>query len=134
ARQGLRLTDRVTSVDELAARPAAGAGVRESGVTTIGIHQQAAQPAIQPARSTGIVRRVLVWGGVLSLPLYVATDAIGGMRYEGYNFSSRAISELMAVGAPSKALVDPFFLLYSLLALAFGIGVLRVAGNRNRPL
>lgn len=81
-----------------------------------------------------MVRRALVWSGILSLPLYVATDVIGGMRYAGYSFASQAISELMAVGAPSKSFVDPLFLLYSLLALAFGTGVFRVAGNRNRAL
>lgn len=103
-------------------------------MTTIGIHPDRLGPMAQPVPGAGIVRRALVWSGILSLPLYAATDLTGGMRYEGYSFSSRAISELMAVGAPSKSFVDPFFLLYSILALTFGIGVLRVAGSRNRPL
>jgi hypothetical protein len=103
-------------------------------MTTIGIHEERLGRVAQTARGAGIVRRALVWSGILSLPLYVATDVIGGMRYAGYNFASQAISELMAVGAPSKSFVDPLFLLYSFLALAFGTGVFRAAGNRNRAL
>jgi len=56
------------------------------------------------------------------------------MRYEGYSFTSQAISELAAIGAPSKPFVDPFFIAYDLVALAFGIGVLREAAGRNRAL
>jgi hypothetical protein len=68
--------------------------------------------------------------GPLSSLLYIATDLIGGARYEGYSFNSQTISELMAVGAPSKALVDPLFLIYNALVLAFGVGIFRDAGGR----
>ena len=102
-------------------------------MTTIGI-QRDLGPMPRSVRGAGVVRTALVWSGVISLPLYAATDVIGGMQYAGYSFASRAISELAAIGAPSKSLVDPLFILYSVLALAFGLGVLRVAGTRNRPL
>jgi CubicO group peptidase (beta-lactamase class C family)/hypothetical membrane protein len=80
------------------------------------------------------LRKALLGGGVLSSLLYVATDVLGGMRYEGYSFTSQAISELMAVGAPSEALVDPLFVVYGVLALAFGVGVLREGAGRRRAL
>lgn len=103
-------------------------------MTILGIHEARLQPMAQPVGSAGIVRRALLWSGILSFPVYVATDVLGGIRYEGYSFASRAISELGAVGAPSKSFVDPLFLIYNLLALAFGIGVFRVAGSTNRSL
>lgn len=103
-------------------------------MTILGIHEARLQPMAQAAGRAGILRRALIWTGVLSLPVYVAADVLGGMRYDGYSFASQAISELSAVGAPSKSFVDPLFLIYSFLALAFGIGVLRVAGSTNRPL
>jgi hypothetical protein len=53
------------------------------------------------------------------------------MRFEGYSFTSQAISELAAIGAPSKPFVDPFFIAYDLLALAFGIGVFLAAGGHR---
>jgi CubicO group peptidase (beta-lactamase class C family) len=56
------------------------------------------------------------------------------MRYEGYSFTSQAISELMAIGAPSEPLVDPLFIIYGVLALAFGVGVVWEGAGRSRPL
>ena len=81
-------------------------------------------------RTTG---RVLLLSGILSSLVYIATDVLGGLRYPGYSFSSQAISELMATGAPSEAFVDPLFLIYGVLVLAFGVGMVRAAG-RSRPL
>jgi hypothetical membrane protein len=72
--------------------------------------------------------------GTISALLYVATDIIGGLRYDGYRFTSQTISELMAVGAPSKPLVDPLFLIYNVLVLAFGVGVFREGAGRSRAL
>ena len=80
------------------------------------------------------MRLALLVCGILSSLLYVATDVLGGMRYEGYSFTSQAISELMATGAPSEAFVDPPFIIYGVLALAFGIGVLREGTDRSRAL
>jgi hypothetical membrane protein len=112
-----------------------GAGdIEEVVMTTVWMTQDRGQTMPRPVRSASIVRKVLLSFGILSSLLYVATDLLGGMRYEGYSFTSQAISELAAVGAPSKPLVDPLFITYDLLALAFGIGVFREAGRRNRAL
>lgn len=81
-----------------------------------------------------MLRKVLLLCGLFSSLLYVATDVLGGRRYPGYSFSSQAISELMAVDAPSEAFVDPLFITYGILALAFGIAVFREAAGRNRAL
>ena len=83
------------------------------------------RPLLQPA---------LLLCGALSSILYVVTDIVGSMRYEGYSVTSQAVSELMAIGAPSEAVVDPLFLLYDALVIAFGIGVLREASGRSRAL
>jgi len=80
-------------------------------------------------------RRFLLGCGVFSSVLYIGTDLIGGLRYDGYSFVSQAISELSAVGAPSKPFVDPLFSAYNLLALMFGFGVYQTAlAGRNRAL
>jgi len=80
------------------------------------------------------LRTVLMLCGVLSSLLYIATDIIGGMRYDGYSFASQAVSELMAIGSPSEKVVDPLFLLYDALVIAFGVGVLRATSGRRRAL
>src|SRR5687768_17915979 len=79
-------------------------------------------------------RQVLLVSGILSSLVYIATDVLGGLRYPGYSFTSQAISELMATGAPSEAFVDPLFLTYGVLALAFGVGVLREAAGLSGAL
>jgi hypothetical membrane protein len=80
------------------------------------------------------VRTALLACGILSSLIYLATDVLGGMRYPGYSFTSQAISELMARGAPSEAFVDPLFLVYGVLALAFGVGAFREGAGRGRAL
>jgi CubicO group peptidase (beta-lactamase class C family) len=81
-----------------------------------------------------MVRKALLVCGFLSSLLYVATDVLGGILYEGYSFGSQAVSELMAAGAPSEAIVDPLFITYDVLALAFGVGVFREGVRRSRSL
>lgn len=80
-----------------------------------------------------MVKKSLLVCGILSSLLYVAADVLGGMRYQGYSFTSQAISELAAIGAPSKPLVVPLLIIYDVLLIAFGLGVWASAG-RERAL
>jgi hypothetical protein len=113
-------------------------GIQERAMTTIGITQArrgSVTQAVRRGSTVGpVVRRTLLVCGILSSLLYAATDVLGGIRYEGYSFTSQAVSELMATGAPSERLVDPLFITYGVLALAFGVGVFRDAAGRNRVL
>jgi hypothetical protein len=53
------------------------------------------------------------------------------MRYEGYSTTSQTISELAAIGSPVKPLVDPLFLAYDVLLIAFGLGIWEAAGRKR---
>ena len=108
--------------------------VAEGTMTTIGLTGEGAPTRAHRAGSASMVRPLLLVCGVLSSLLYVATDAFGGLRYPGYSFTSQAVSELMAIGAPSEGFVDPLFIGYGVLLLAFGVGVLREGEGRNREL
>ena len=71
-----------------------------------------------------MLRKSLLVCGMLASLVYVGTDVLAAIRYPEYHsFTSRAISELMASGAPTERLVDPIFLLYGVLMLAFAVGV-----------
>ncbi|TMQ19295.1 MAG: DUF998 domain-containing protein [Deltaproteobacteria bacterium] len=71
-----------------------------------------------------MLRRILLACGILGSLLYVGIDVIAAIGYPEYHsFTSRVISELMARGAPTEHLVDPLFLLYDVLVLAFAVGV-----------
>jgi hypothetical protein len=79
-----------------------------------------------------LLRRTLLVCGVLASLLYVATDVLAAVLYgEYHSFTARAVSELMARGAPTERFVDPLFLAYGVLSAAFGIGVWLSAGPRR---
>lgn len=73
--------------------------------------------------------RVLLLGGILSPLLYALADALAGMRWESYSFRDQTISELGAVGAPSRPLFSILLILVYVLLVAFGVGVWRLAGG-----
>jgi hypothetical protein len=55
------------------------------------------------------------------------------MEWKGYSLASQTISELSAIGAPTKALWLPLIIIYEVLHIAFGCGVL-LAEDKNRYL
>jgi hypothetical protein len=61
--------------------------------------------------------------GISAPLLYTFAVAVGGILTPNYNYVSQAISELIASGAPEKALVDPLFGAYNLLVILFAIGL-----------
>jgi Protein of unknown function (DUF998) len=78
-----------------------------------------------------MLRKILLGCGIASALLYVAADIFGATRWEGYSPVSQTVSELIATGAPSRPLVVPLFVLYSLLVYAFGLGVWQSAGQKR---
>ncbi len=79
-----------------------------------------------------MVRQILLLCGVFSPLLYAAADALAGMRWEGYSFRDQTISELGAIGAPSRALFSILLIPVYLLLVAFGVGVWQSAAGRRR--
>jgi hypothetical protein len=80
-----------------------------------------------------MLRQILLVCGLLSSVVYVAADVLAAVFHGGYHsFTSRFISELMARGAPTERLVDPLFLLYGALLVAFGVGVWMSPGPKRR--
>ena len=69
-------------------------------------------------------RKILLVCGILSSLLYVGIDTLAALRYGHYHsYTTQAISELAAIGAPTRDLVEPLFLTYGVLLLAFGVGI-----------
>jgi len=70
--------------------------------------------------------------GVLSSLFYVAMNAFIPLLYDGYSFQSHTVSELSAIGAPTRQVWVPLAFVYILLFAAFGFGILKSAnGNRH---
>lgn len=80
-----------------------------------------------------MIRKILLICGILSSLLYVAMNVFMPLLYEGYSSVSQTVSELSAIGAPTRQLWVLLGTVYSLLVAAFGWGVRKSAG-RNRFL
>lgn len=78
------------------------------------------------------MRRILLLGGVVSPLLYAAADLLAGVRWEGYSFRDQTISELGAVGAPTRPLFSALLVVVYLALVGFGVGVWRTARDRRR--
>ncbi len=78
------------------------------------------------------MRKVLLYCGIGSPLLYVIADALAGLNWHGYSFRDMTISELGAIGAPSRPLFAVLLVFAYALLLAFGLGVRRAAGDRPR--
>ena len=83
----------------------------------------------------GVDTRRNIWlaCGTLSSLLYMAMNIFIPMFYEGYDSVSQTVSELSAIGTPTRILWVALGTVYTLLVVAFGWGVRRAAGQ-NRPL
>ena len=80
-----------------------------------------------------MARKILLVCGILSSLLYVAMLVVVAMRWEGYSSVSQTVSELSAIGAPTRALWAVPGAFYTALVTAFGWGVWESAG-RSRAL
>ncbi len=77
-------------------------------------------------------RRILILCGILSSLLYLAMNIVVPLFYEGYSFAAHTISELSAVGAPTRTLWIVPAAVYVLLVTVFGWGVWTSAEQDRR--
>jgi hypothetical protein len=68
--------------------------------------------------------------GILGSILYLFADVVGGLIWQGYSHASQGVSELMAVGAPSRPLVLFVMTARTLLLVVFSIGVWQAANGK----
>jgi hypothetical membrane protein len=78
-----------------------------------------------------MVRKLLLICGILASLLYVASDIVAAMNWEGYSYTHQTVSELRAIGAPTRPLLVPILLIYAMLEIAFGLGVREAAGQKR---
>ena len=68
-------------------------------------------------------KKVLLIFGILSSLLYVSADILAAIKWEDYSYTSQSVSELMAIGAPTRPLIILLFSIYNVLVIAFGLGI-----------
>jgi len=89
-------------------------------------------PAELTTNSERALPRALLVCGLLSSVLYVVMNVFVAMRWEGYSSASQTVSELSAIGAPTRPLWVALGALYTLLVIAFGGGVWASAREHRR--
>ncbi len=87
-----------------------------------------------PSRETTL-RKAMLLCGVLASLLYAAINVIVAMQWDAYDSASQTVSELSAVGAPTRTLWLVLSTPYTILMVAFALGVWKSAtGNRPRRI
>lgn len=75
-------------------------------------------------------RKVALVCGVAASLLYFTMDAVAAALYDGYSYTGQTISELSAIGAPTRSMWIPLGFVYAALMIAFGVGVWLAAGRK----
>jgi pimeloyl-ACP methyl ester carboxylesterase len=76
--------------------------------------------------------KTLLICGILSPILYAASDVVAGLRWQDYSFRDQTISELAAIGAPTRGLFVALLLVVYALMVAFGIGIWKASAENRR--
>jgi hypothetical protein len=97
------------------------------------------KPAVEKKSAPGIVQKrgsaltqILLACGILSSLYYAMMNIIVPGYFPGYSVASQTVSELSAIGAPSRPIWVSLAAFYSLLVLAFGWGTWRMATQNRR--
>jgi uncharacterized protein DUF998 len=85
----------------------------------------------QSEKTRTTLERGLLICGILAPLLYVGGDILAAMWYPGYSYMNQSISQLSAIGAPTRPFVDTVGTVVGALVLAFGIGVWASAGRKR---
>jgi hypothetical protein len=80
-----------------------------------------------------LLRKVLLVCGAISSLLYIAMNVFIPLQWESYSSASQTISELSAIGAPTRSIWMLLAVPYTFLVTAFGFGVWKSA-RQNRAL
>lgn len=97
-------------------------------MTTIALQPDQAKPTTQLARRTTLPQTLLLCG-VLSSLLYAAMNVYVPVQWAGYSVTAQTVSELSAIGAPTRFLWVALVSVYGALFTAFGFGVWTSAGS-----
>ena len=84
-------------------------------------------------KAQNTIRKSLLICGIFSSLLWIGGDMLAAILYEGYSYTSQSISELSAIGAPTRLLLIPLNTIYEVLLFTFGLGIL-ATGGRKRAL
>lgn len=98
--------------------------------TTFDVRQETPRPR-QTKAEVWSANDTLLYCGILSSLVYVGADVLASSLYEGYSYTAQTISELSAIGAPTRKIMVAFTIPYNALVILFGFGVWRTVRSRS---
>jgi hypothetical protein len=81
-----------------------------------------------------MIRKILLVCGILSSLLYIAMNIFIPRQWGSYSCFSQTVSELSAIGAPTRTVWTLTARIYTLLFAAFGLGVILSSAKRRSIL
>lgn len=85
--------------------------------------------AVRKTPRVTVLRVLLVCGVVYSVLYVIASDGIAATLYDGYSRMDQAVSELSGTAAPTRWFLTAMLPVYTVLMIAFGIGIRKSAGG-----
>ncbi|MFL5811037.1 MAG: DUF998 domain-containing protein [Flavisolibacter sp.] len=79
-----------------------------------------------------MLRKAALVCGILSSIVYVFANIITVILYEGYSPVSQTVSELSAIGAPTRTLWVALMVVYTFFLVSFGWGITQSSGDNRR--
>jgi len=80
-----------------------------------------------------MARKLLLYCGILSSLLYTAMNICIALQWSDYSSMNQTVSELSAIGAPTRSIWVGLGYLYTTLFTLFGVGVV-LSAHQNRRL
>jgi len=77
------------------------------------------------------MKRALLASGIIASLIYVAANLISPMYFPGYDWMSQTVSELSAIGAPSRVIWLAFIFPFGVFVTLFGLGVWAEADGKR---
>lgn len=108
----------------------AAIATRDAGTRDATVRGMDALPAHAERGDRGVLRALLACG-ILSSSLYVVVDVVLSATSDTYRYADQMVSELSAIGAPTRPWWLVMTALYVPLLMAFGWGVRAAAGSRR---
>ena len=91
----------------------------------------ATEAATKTSSHERLVRGLLVCG-IVSSVLYIGTDILAAtVLYRGYSYTAQQVSELSAIGAPTRPMWVVMSMAWALLVIAFAIGIWLFSGQKH---
>jgi hypothetical protein len=78
------------------------------------------------------LQKLLLLCGLVATVVYVIANIVAGLSWPEYSFADQTISELSAIGAPSRGVWGAFAIPFGVLMLAFTIGLWLASAHEHR--